>query len=55
MREKVLEIWPEIEWIKDDDLKEKTIQCWIHALERSVLNAEDLEKIPFSYLLKTVT
>ena len=52
MREKVLEIWPEINWIKDEDLKEKTIQCWIHALERSVLDAEDLEKIPFSLLIK---
>ena len=52
MREKILKIWPEIEWIKDEDLKEKVIQCWIYAVENSVLTPEDLEKIPFSLLIK---
>ncbi len=51
MREKVKKIWPEIEWIKDEDLKEKTLQCWIYAIENSVLEPEDLEKIPFSLLI----
>lgn len=52
MRDKVLEIWPEINWIKDPELKEKTIQCWVYALEKSVLSAEDLQVIPFSLLIK---
>ena len=52
MRNKVLEIWPEINWIKDPELKEKTIQCWVYALEKSVLSAEDLKVIPFSLLIK---
>jgi putative nucleotidyltransferase with HDIG domain len=52
MRDKVLEIWPEINWIKDPELKEKTIQCWVYALEKSVLSAEDLKVIPFSLLIK---
>lgn len=52
MREEILRIWPEIEWIKDEDLKEKTIQCWEYAIENSPLSPADLEKIPFSLLLK---
>lgn len=52
MRDKVLEIWPEINWIKDPELKEKTIKCWVYALEKSVLSAEDLQVIPFSLLIK---
>ncbi len=52
MRDKILKIWPEIEWIKNEDLREKTIQCWIYAVENSVLSTEDLEVIPFSLLIK---
>ena len=52
MREKILEIWPEIEWIKNKELKEKVINCWIYAVENSVLSAEDLKVIPFSLLFK---
>lgn len=51
MREQVKKIWPEIEWIKDEELKEKTYKCWEYAIENSVLSAEDLEKIPFSLLI----
>lgn len=52
MRDKVKKIWPEIEWIKNEELKEKTYLCWEYALQNSVLTAEDLEVIPFSLLLK---
>lgn len=51
MKEKVLKIWPEIEWIQDEELKEKVTRCWIYALEKSVLSPEDLETIPFSLLI----
>ncbi len=51
MREKIKKIWPEIEWIKDNDLKEKVYLCWEYAVENSVLSTEDLEKIPFSLLI----
>ncbi|MGE5364907.1 MAG: HD domain-containing protein [Bacteroidota bacterium] len=50
--EKILEIWPEIEWIEDADLKAKVIQCWQYAIDNSVLSADDLQNIPFSLLLK---
>jgi putative nucleotidyltransferase with HDIG domain len=52
MKEKILEIWPEIMWIKDDKLRDKVTDCWIYAIENSVLTPEDLEKIPFSLLIK---
>ena len=52
MKEKILRIWPEINWIKNDELKEKVLDCWVYAIENSVLSIEDLEKIPFSLLLK---
>lgn len=52
MREKVLEIWPEINWIKNAELREKTLQCWVYAIENSVLSPEDLQVIPFSLLIK---
>ncbi len=52
MREKVLEIWPEINWIENQELREKVLQCWIYAIEQSVLSIDDLQTIPFSLLIK---
>ena len=52
MKEKVLEIWPEINWIHNEELKEKVLNCWIYAIENSVLSADDLKVIPFSLLIK---
>lgn len=52
MNKDILKLWPEIDWIKDEHLKEKTAQAWEYAIEKSVLSAEDLEKIPFSLLIK---
>ncbi len=55
MKNKVLAIWPEINWIKDDTLRENTLKSWVYAIENSVLTPEDLEKIPFSLLIKNCT
>lgn len=52
MREEITKLWPEIGWITDDDLREKVINTWGYALEKSVLKPEDLETIPFSLLIK---
>ncbi len=54
MRQKIKNIWPEIELIKDNDIKEKTYQCWEYAFEHSPLQPEDLEKIPFSLLIDNI-
>ncbi|HUS87014.1 MAG TPA: hypothetical protein VMW76_07235 [Bacteroidales bacterium] len=50
MNSEILNLWPELEWITDNDLREKTARTWEIALERSVLTADDLERIPFTLL-----
>lgn len=52
MKEKVKKLWPEIEWIQDSSLRQKTLDAWTYAIENSVLTCEDLEVIPFSLLIK---
>jgi putative nucleotidyltransferase with HDIG domain len=50
MNPTVSRLWPELEWINDKSLREKTARTWELALERSVLKAEDLDNIPFTLL-----
>jgi putative nucleotidyltransferase with HDIG domain len=50
MSEEVKMLWPELEWITDELLREKTARTWELALSRSVLSADDLERIPFTLL-----
>lgn len=52
MKQKVLSIWPELNLIQNKELREKTLDCWVYAIVKSVLTAEDLEVIPFSLLIK---
>ena len=51
MNNEVLNLWPELMWIKDEELREKTAKTWELALERSVLTPEDLNRIPFTLLV----
>ncbi len=46
----IKELWPELDWIEDDDLREQTTKTWELALKRSVLTAQDLQRIPFTLL-----
>jgi putative nucleotidyltransferase with HDIG domain len=55
MREAVEKLWPELAWISDDELREKTTQVWITALEESPLDPGDLERIPFTLLAEDCT
>jgi putative nucleotidyltransferase with HDIG domain len=50
MNNTVSKLWPELEWINDISLREKTARTWEIALERSVLKPEDLDNIPFTLL-----
>lgn len=50
MTDRVKKLWPELEWISDPALREKTAATWELALEKSVLKPEDLDKIPFTLL-----
>jgi len=47
-REQVEEIWPELAWINNADLREKTLQTWMLAFARSPLKPQDLREIPFT-------
>jgi len=46
----IKELWPELDWIQDKELREKTTKTWELALERSVLTPNDLRTIPFTLL-----
>jgi len=52
LNNEIIKIWPEIDWIQDKELRDKTAKAWEYAIDKSVLSAEDLEKIPFSLLIK---
>jgi putative nucleotidyltransferase with HDIG domain len=46
----VFSLWPELNWIENSDLRDKTAKTWQLALEKSVLKPEDLKRIPFTLL-----
>ncbi len=48
--DEVYDLWPELEWIEDKELREQTAATWRLALERSVLGTADLHRIPFTLL-----
>ena len=50
MDQEVLKLWPELEWIGNQALRESTAKTWELALQRSVLTPEDLNTIPFTLL-----
>lgn len=51
MREKIREMFPEIEVIQDSELKEKTYHCFEVAMERGGWAAPDLYEMPFTLLI----
>ena len=46
----VYKLWPELDWIQDAGLRDKTALTWALALEKSVLTPDDLNVIPFTLL-----
>ncbi|MFC1555016.1 HD domain-containing protein [candidate division KSB1 bacterium] len=50
MREKLLELIPEFNEVKDPELKEKTINVWIKALKLKNFQPEDLLRMPFTLM-----
>ena len=48
--EKAKKLWPELEWIKNSELRENTTNTWALALQKSVLTVDDLNTIPFTLL-----
>lgn len=52
MNADVRKLWPELDWIRDAQLREATARTWELALAESDLDAADLEQIPFTLLVK---
>lgn len=46
----ITELWPELDWIRDESLRGNTARTWELALKKSVLKPEDLRIIPFTLL-----
>ena len=52
MLNEVYELWPELNWIENEELRQKTAETWALALSKSSLNINDLNEIPFTLLVK---
>ncbi len=48
--EDIFEVWPELHWILDKELRTKTARTWELALRKSVLTIDDLQRIPFNQM-----
>lgn len=44
------QLWPELDWIANINLRNKVEKTWALAIERSALEAKDLYEIPFTLL-----
>lgn len=51
MKNKLIELLPEINEINDEELGEKTINVWLKAMELGNWDIDDLEQIPFTLLI----
>ena len=51
LRTAVEELWPELTWIQGLELREQTTLAWVKAFERSPLQPDDLNRIPFTLLV----
>jgi putative nucleotidyltransferase with HDIG domain len=49
--QQVHQLWPELEWIADEGLRERVTRCWERAFELSPLTPDDLNEIPFTLLV----
>ena len=47
----VKDLWPELQWIGDPGLREKTMRTWCAGFERSPLQPSDLDEIPYTLLI----
>lgn len=51
MTEAVRRLWPELDWIRDPDLRDRVALTWEKAIERSPLGPDDLLAIPFTLVV----
>lgn len=51
-KEEVRELLPELEMIKDEGLREKTLEVWVDAMETGGWEVADMPDIPFTLLVE---
>jgi hypothetical protein len=51
MKERILKLFPEINWVQDPVLKEKVLATLEEALKMGGWEPEDMEKMPFTLLI----
>jgi len=51
MRDELINVFPELNLIKNAELRNKTIDVWLEALERGGWKVSDLKRIPFTLLI----
>jgi putative nucleotidyltransferase with HDIG domain len=51
-KEEVRELLPELEMIKDEGLREKTLEVWVDAMETGEWEVADMPDIPFTLLVE---
>ena len=52
-REEVRKVLPELELIREEGLREKTLDVWVDAMEQGGWDVNDLPRIPFTLLIDT--
>jgi putative nucleotidyltransferase with HDIG domain len=52
VREKLLEVLPEISWIENEDLRERVVATWMDGMKRGGWQPEELETMPFTLVKK---
>jgi len=52
MEKKILSLMPQFHEIKDKDLREKTLEVWMKAMEEGDWSVEDLLAMPFTLLIE---
>jgi len=51
MKSEIIALFPEINQIKDEDLKKKVISVWEEAIKQGGWKVGDLDKVPFTLLI----
>lgn len=51
LKNEVKKLIPEFDWIKDEELREKSVDVWCDAMEQGGWMPEDLDSMPFTLLL----
>lgn len=51
MEQRIRELFPEIEWVKDESLRRKVVASVIDALKTGGWEPDDMDKIPFTLLI----